>query len=584
MSIQDGQRVRALESNTAWSSKTNDNDMLGVQTLDNPGSGPTVANLQQTVNDNLTDIQVLETDKENKSEKGVASGYASLDVGGKIPLSELPDSIVGAMQFKGFWNASTNTPSLADGDGSLPGDTFQATVAGTVDFGSGNIVFTVGDFVIYDGSIWGKLEGGQVESVNGFVGAVVLDTDDISEGASNFYWTEARFDTSLGTKDTDDLSEGLTNFYYTEARFDTSLGTKDTDDLAEGITNFYYTGARFDSSFSGKDTDDLSEGITNFYYTEARFNTSLGTKDTDDLAEGAANLYYTNSRADARISLAVLNDLLNVNVPAPTDGQVLTWDNPASEWQAKTAVGGASELDDLTDVDLTVAPTNGQVLSFDGVSSTWKAATASGGGANTNLSNLDSPTSINQNLIPTGSGTIALGNATNRFGNVFANDGRFSSLSPISDSGGSLGSTSLRWTQIFAASTIGCYTSATLRVGINPAGGRPTGGTAASLFHFQVDPIGVFTGNNFTANATPTGEVFLESGNKTVGTGDSGNITLTTGTSAGGNRGRVLVNSRTFRLPKHASAPTATESGEMYYDTTSNISYTWDGSVWQAHY
>ena len=75
-----------------------------------------------------------------------------------------------------------------------------------------------------------------------------------------------------------------------------------TDDLPEGTTNFYYTEARFDASFAGKDTDDLAEGSVNFYYTEARFDASLATKTSDDLTEGSTNRYYTSEREEeARI-------------------------------------------------------------------------------------------------------------------------------------------------------------------------------------------------------------------------------------------------------------------------------------------
>lgn len=56
--------------------------------------------------------------------------------------------------------------------------------------------------------------------------------------------------------------------------------------------------------------------------------------DTDDLTEGSSNLYHTNSRVDARIALADLSDLANVNATSPTNGQVLTWDTSASEWTA----------------------------------------------------------------------------------------------------------------------------------------------------------------------------------------------------------------------------------------------------------
>jgi hypothetical protein len=69
---------------------------------------------------------------------------------------------------------------------------------------------------------------GNVQSVNGETGAVVLDTDDISEGAVNFYYTEGKFDASLATKTTDDLTEG-TNEYYTDAKVDAVL-------VAENVT------------------------------------------------------------------------------------------------------------------------------------------------------------------------------------------------------------------------------------------------------------------------------------------------------------------------------------------------------------
>jgi hypothetical protein len=67
---------------------------------------------------------------------------------------------------------------------------------------------------------------GNVQSVNTKTGAVVLDTDDISEGAVNFYYTEGKFDASLATKSTTDLTEG-TNEYYTDAKVDAVLVAED---------------------------------------------------------------------------------------------------------------------------------------------------------------------------------------------------------------------------------------------------------------------------------------------------------------------------------------------------------------------
>ena len=98
-----------------------------------------------------------------RSEKGNANGYASLDSGGKVPISQLPSSI---MEYKGMWNAATNTPTLANGTGDT-GDVYICNVAGTVNFGAGPITFAVGDYTIYSGSIWQRSSGavGTVTSV-----------------------------------------------------------------------------------------------------------------------------------------------------------------------------------------------------------------------------------------------------------------------------------------------------------------------------------------------------------------------------------------------------------------------------------
>ena len=98
-----------------------------------------------------------------RSEKGVSNGYASLDVNGKVPIGQLPNSI---MEYKGTWNAATNTPTLANGTGDT-GDVYICNAAGTVNFGAGPITFAVGAYVVYSGTIWQRSSGavGTVTSV-----------------------------------------------------------------------------------------------------------------------------------------------------------------------------------------------------------------------------------------------------------------------------------------------------------------------------------------------------------------------------------------------------------------------------------
>ena len=118
-------------------------------------------------------------------EKGQAYGYASLDSGGKIPATQLPNSV---MEFKGAWNATSNTPTLADGTGNA-GDVYRCSVAGTINLGSGSQMYGVGDWVMYNGSIWQHSPATDaVTSVNGLTGAVTLT---IPAAQIQSDWTQA---------------------------------------------------------------------------------------------------------------------------------------------------------------------------------------------------------------------------------------------------------------------------------------------------------------------------------------------------------------------------------------------------------
>ena len=96
------------------------------------------------------------------SHLGTANGIATLDADGRIPYSQLPES---AMELKGYWNADTNTPTLADGTGTS-GDFYFVDVAGTRDLGSGEQYFAVGDRVLYDGVIWKNISSGNIKTIN----------------------------------------------------------------------------------------------------------------------------------------------------------------------------------------------------------------------------------------------------------------------------------------------------------------------------------------------------------------------------------------------------------------------------------
>jgi len=107
--------------------------------------------------------------------KGQPNGVASLDSGGKIPIGQIPASLTSPLKFQGTWNASTNTPTLADGTGT-EGYVYRVSVAGTTSL-DGEASWEVGDELYFDGTVWNKLSasGGDVtitlptSSINGRV-------------------------------------------------------------------------------------------------------------------------------------------------------------------------------------------------------------------------------------------------------------------------------------------------------------------------------------------------------------------------------------------------------------------------------
>jgi hypothetical protein len=65
---------------------------------------------------------------------------------------------IGALNYKGTWNASTNSPTLASGVGTK-GDYYVVSVAGSTNL-DGETLWGVGDWAVYNGSAWQKVEGG----------------------------------------------------------------------------------------------------------------------------------------------------------------------------------------------------------------------------------------------------------------------------------------------------------------------------------------------------------------------------------------------------------------------------------------
>ena len=69
---------------------------------------------------------------------------------------------IGALNYKGTWNAATNTPTLSSGVGTK-GDYYVVSVAGTTNL-DGITLWDVGDWAVFNGTIWQKVDGGSTGS------------------------------------------------------------------------------------------------------------------------------------------------------------------------------------------------------------------------------------------------------------------------------------------------------------------------------------------------------------------------------------------------------------------------------------
>lgn len=140
---------------------------------------------------------------------GVANGVATLDSAGKVPVTELPAAVLGALSYQGTWNASTNTPALASGVGTK-GYYYVVDTAGSTNL-DGITDWKIGDWAVYNGTAWQKIDNtDSVTSVNGQTGAVVLTTTNVAEGTNEYFTTaRARASVSAGAAITYDSGTGV---------------------------------------------------------------------------------------------------------------------------------------------------------------------------------------------------------------------------------------------------------------------------------------------------------------------------------------------------------------------------------------
>ena len=154
--------------------------LTGEATASGPGAASVTLSNAAVIGKVLTGLSVVNST--------IAATDTIVDAFGK--LQGQINGLVGGLLYQGTWNASTNTPTITSSVGTT-GHFYIVSVAGTTNI-NGITDWQVGDWIVFDGSVWQKVDNtDSVTSVNGFTGAVVLTTSDIGEG-TNLYFTNLR--------------------------------------------------------------------------------------------------------------------------------------------------------------------------------------------------------------------------------------------------------------------------------------------------------------------------------------------------------------------------------------------------------
>ena len=185
---------------------------------------------------NQTDLQTALNGKvdENAAITGATKTKITYDskglvtVGSDASLAELTDDVthrtvtdtqiatwnalIGGSVFQSVWNATTNIPALASGVGTK-GYYYIVNVAGSTNL-DGITDWKIGDWAIYDGTVWRKVDNTDaVSSVNSLTGAVSLDTSNVPDTLNKRYVTDANL-VVIGNTSGTNTGDNATNSQY----------------------------------------------------------------------------------------------------------------------------------------------------------------------------------------------------------------------------------------------------------------------------------------------------------------------------------------------------------------------------------
>ena len=131
---------------------------------------------------------------------------------------------------------------------------------------------------------------------------------------ANMAWAATTSTRNLTGFDTDDLSEGSSNLYFTNARADARIAAATTDDLSEGSSNLYHTTARVQAVSINNVVEDTTPQLGG--------NLDLNSNDITGTGNISTTGNFTLTSTDAGSSAAPIIEL-NRDSSSPADADYL---------------------------------------------------------------------------------------------------------------------------------------------------------------------------------------------------------------------------------------------------------------------
>jgi hypothetical protein len=286
-----------------------------------------------------------------------------------VPLSQIPASIQGGLNYQGTWNASTNTPTLTSSVGTK-GYYYAVSVAGSTNL-NGITDWNIGDLAVYDGTAWQQIDNTDaVTSVNGFTGTVVLGAADV--GAVG---TITSSDGSIDVVTTGATVDLVVSAASPASTLLASVRNQTGATLTKG-TVVYISGATGNKAL-------VSKAIANSDPTSAQ---TLGLI-TTDLANNA-NGYVTIIGALTNLNTSAFTEGVQLYLSSTTAGEytatkqyapnhlvyvgIVTRSHP-TQGTIEVKVQNGYEMDELHNVSAQT-PSNGNVLIYNATTQLWTAA------------------------------------------------------------------------------------------------------------------------------------------------------------------------------------------------------------------